>query len=75
MLLQPMCCSKSLTVINCLLELTLFEKDADKVIAGQKLKFQINNESEEHEAMITQTGRSVTNDKTLLVYAAVKRGV
>ncbi len=53
------------------LELTLFEKDADKVSAGQKLKFLINNETEEHDAIVTQTGKSVTNDKTLLVYAAV----
>ena len=53
------------------LELTLFEKDADKVTAGQKLKFRINNEIEEHDAVITQTGKSITNDKTLLVYAAV----
>ena len=34
------------------LELTLFEKDADKVAAGQKIKFFINNETEEHEAVI-----------------------
>jgi cobalt-zinc-cadmium efflux system membrane fusion protein len=54
------------------LELTLFEKDAGKVSAGQKLKFQINNETEEHEAIVTQTGKSITNDKTLLVYAAVE---
>jgi cobalt-zinc-cadmium efflux system membrane fusion protein len=53
------------------LELTLFEKDADKVTAGQKLKFQINNENEEHEAVITQTGKSITRDKTFLVYASV----
>jgi cobalt-zinc-cadmium efflux system membrane fusion protein len=53
------------------LELTLFEKDADKVSAGQKLKFHINNESEEHDAVITQTGKSITNDKTYLVYASV----
>jgi RND family efflux transporter MFP subunit len=53
------------------LELTLFEKDADKVTAGQKLTFQINNESEEHEAVVTQTGKSITSDKTLQVYAAV----
>lgn len=53
------------------LELTLFEKDADKVSAGMKLKFQINNESEEHKALITQTGKSITKDKTMLVYAAV----
>ena len=53
------------------LELTLFEKDADKVTAGQKIKFYINNESEEHEAVITQTGKSVSDDKTFKVYAIV----
>jgi membrane fusion protein, heavy metal efflux system len=53
------------------LELTLFEKDADKVVSGQKMKFYINNESEEHEAVITQTGKSVSYDKTFRVYATV----
>ena len=53
------------------LELTLFEKDADKVASGQKIIFYINNESEEHEAIITQTGKSVSNDKTFRVYATV----
>jgi membrane fusion protein, heavy metal efflux system len=53
------------------LELTLFEKDAVKISAGQKLKFQINNESEEHEAVITQTGKSITHDKTMMAYASV----
>lgn len=53
------------------LELTLFEKDADKVVTGQKVKFYINNETEEHEAVITQTGKSVGDDKTFRVYAAV----
>lgn len=54
------------------LTLTLFEKDAAKVAAGQSLKFFINNEDEEHQAIITQTGRSVNDDKTLVVYASVK---
>jgi membrane fusion protein, heavy metal efflux system len=54
-----------------LLELTLFEKDADKVSEGQKLRFFINNETEQHEAVITQTGRSVNTDKTYKVYASV----
>jgi membrane fusion protein, heavy metal efflux system len=54
-----------------LLELTLFEKDADKVAAGQKIKFFINNETEAHEAIISQTGKSVSDDKTLRVYATV----
>ena len=53
------------------LELTLFEKDAGKVAAGQKMQFYISNETEEHDAVITQTGKSVGNDKTFKAYAAV----
>jgi membrane fusion protein, heavy metal efflux system len=53
------------------LELTLFEKDAAKVTAGQKVGFFINNETEEHNALITQTGKSVSDDKTFKVYASV----
>lgn len=53
------------------LELTLFEKDADKVAKGQKISFFISNESEEHAAVISQTGKSVSNDKTFTVYASV----
>jgi len=53
------------------LELTLFEKDADKVAAGQKIRFFINNESEQHEAVIYQTGKSISADKTYKVYASV----
>jgi cobalt-zinc-cadmium efflux system membrane fusion protein len=53
------------------LELTLFEKDADKVVAGQKIRFFINNETETHEAIISQTGKSISDDKTLKVYATV----
>jgi membrane fusion protein, heavy metal efflux system len=53
------------------LELTLFEKDADKVSAGQKVKFFINNETEMHEALIAQTAKSVGQDRTYIVYATV----
>ena len=53
------------------LELTLFEKDADKVAAGQKISFFINNETEQHEAVIYQTGKSISTDKTYKVYASV----
>jgi cobalt-zinc-cadmium efflux system membrane fusion protein len=56
---------------NLFLELTLFEKDADKVASGQKIKFYINNENEQHDAVITQTGKSVSDDKTFTVYASV----
>jgi cobalt-zinc-cadmium efflux system membrane fusion protein len=53
------------------LELTLFEKDANKVAKGQKIRFFINNEAEPHEAEITQTGQSISADKTYKVYARV----
>jgi len=53
------------------LELTLFEKDADKVTTGQKIRFFINNETEEHEAVIYQTGKSINTDRTYKVYASV----
>jgi len=53
------------------LELTLFEKDAEKVSNGQKISFFINNETEKHEAIIYQTGKSIHADKTYKVYASV----
>jgi len=53
------------------LELNLFEKDADKAVIGQKVKFYINNEAEVHEAYISQTGKSVSDDKTFRVYGTV----
>jgi len=53
------------------LELKLFEKDADKVSVGQNIRFFINNETEKHDAVIYQTGRSVNTDKTFTVYASV----
>lgn len=54
-----------------LLELTLYEKDAGKVKVGQKISFFINNETEVHEAIIYQTGKSISTEKTLKVYADV----
>jgi cobalt-zinc-cadmium efflux system membrane fusion protein len=53
------------------LELTLFEKDANKVARDQKIRFFINNETETHEAIVTQTGQSINADKTYKVYASV----
>jgi membrane fusion protein, heavy metal efflux system len=53
------------------LDLTLFEKNADKVVKGQKVEFYVNNETEKHYAIITQTGKSVGEDKTFRVYASV----
>jgi membrane fusion protein, heavy metal efflux system len=59
---------------NLFLELTMFEKDAGKVTEGQNISFFINNETEEHRAIITQTGRSVDTDKAYKVYASVTEG-
>lgn len=53
------------------LTLTLFEKDADKVSTGQKVRFYVNNETEMHEAVISQTGKSVGEDRSYMVYATV----
>jgi len=53
------------------LELTLFEKDANKVANGQHLHFLINDETEEHEATIYQTAKSINADKNYKVYATV----
>jgi membrane fusion protein, heavy metal efflux system len=54
------------------LELTLFENDADKVAPGQKIHFFINNEAEQHDAVIYQTGKAINDDKTYKVYATVE---
>lgn len=54
-----------------LLELTLYEKGVNRVEVGQKIKFLINDEEEEHEAEVYQTGKSVGADKTYKVYATV----
>ena len=54
-----------------LLELNLFEKDADRISVGQKIRFFINNETEQHEAIIYQTGKSINADKTYKVYARI----
>jgi membrane fusion protein, heavy metal efflux system len=53
------------------LELNLFEKDADKVQPGERVRFFINNETEQHEAVISQTGKAIGADKTYRVYASV----
>jgi cobalt-zinc-cadmium efflux system membrane fusion protein len=58
---------------NLFLELTVFEKDASRVSEGQKTIFFINNETEEHEALITQTGKSIGEDKACRVYAKVTK--
>jgi len=54
------------------LEITMYEKDANKVSRGQKIRFFVNNETEQHDAVIYQTARSINTDKTYSVYAKVE---
>lgn len=56
---------------NLLVELTLFEKDADKVKPGQDIRFSINNETEEHDARVYQITKAVDSDRSLKVYAKI----
>jgi cobalt-zinc-cadmium efflux system membrane fusion protein len=57
------------------LELTLFEKDINKVAIGQKLNFSLSNESSPgYMAVITQVGKAIGADRTVKVYASVKEG-
>jgi len=49
----------------------MFEKDAAKVMNGQKIHFYINDETEEHQAVVYQTSKSVNADKNYKVYASV----
>jgi len=58
---------------NLLLELSLFEKDANTVSVGQFAHFTINNETHEHKAKIYQVGKSINTDKTYKVYATVQQ--
>lgn len=58
---------------NLLLELSLFEKDANTISIGQFVHFTINNETHEHEARIYQVGKSISTDKTYKVYATVQQ--
>lgn len=58
---------------NLLLELSLFEKDANTVSVGQFAHFTINNETHEHKAEIYQVGKSINTDKTYKVYATVQQ--
>lgn len=57
---------------NLTIELTLFEKDINKVAIGQKLSFSLSNdEINKYTAKITQVGKSISTDRTVKVYATV----
>jgi len=54
------------------LELTLFEKDINKINIGQKLWFLLsNNEIKSFKATVTQVGKTIAADKTVKVFANI----
>lgn len=53
------------------LELSLNESDAHKVKKNQRIFFFVNNEKEQHEAVIYQVAKSINSDNTYKVYASV----
>lgn len=53
------------------IELTLFEKDINKVNIGQKLRFSMLDGETQYAATITHVGRSIDADKTVKVYASI----
>lgn len=55
------------------LELTVFEKDVDKVSVGQKIEFNTTSKPDEMmNAVIYQVGKSINEDKAVKVYATVE---
>jgi membrane fusion protein, heavy metal efflux system len=59
---------------NLTIELTLFEKDINKVVIGQKLTFTLSNEELiPYTAIVTQVGKSVGTDRTVKVYARISQ--
>jgi cobalt-zinc-cadmium efflux system membrane fusion protein len=57
---------------NLTIELTLFEKDINKVNSGQELHFSIpNNESAQYSAKVIQVGKSIADDRTVKVFASL----
>ncbi|MDP4206928.1 MAG: efflux RND transporter periplasmic adaptor subunit [Bacteroidota bacterium] len=53
------------------LELTLFEKDAEKVAIGQKIHFFADDITNQLNAVVYQTSKSINADKTYKIYANV----
>lgn len=54
------------------LELTLFERDMNMVNPGQQVEFFLNNEAENHHAVVYQVAKAVAADKSFKIYANVE---
>jgi cobalt-zinc-cadmium efflux system membrane fusion protein len=49
-------------------ELTVFEKDFAKIKVGQKIRFSLNNETQERTATIYLMGREIASDRTVRIH-------
>jgi len=59
---------------NLTLELTIFEKDINKVSIGQKISFSSPGKIDDKEtAVIYQVGKAINSDKTVKAYATVEK--
>jgi cobalt-zinc-cadmium efflux system membrane fusion protein len=54
---------------NLHVEINVFEKDAEKVKRGQKVRFYLTNDSTERTATITLVGKEINADKTITVHS------
>ena len=60
--------------VDVVLEMVVFEKDIQKVSAGQHIRFSSPNEPEKfYSAMVYQAGRALNDDKTAMVYARIDK--
>lgn len=53
-------------------ELNVFERDAAKVHAGQKVRFTLTNDTTEQRAVVELVGGEINSDKTVTVHAVAK---
>jgi len=57
------------------LELTMFEKDLEKISEGQQIVFETtNNSGLSYKAIVSRVGKAINDDKTVKVYATVDGG-
>ncbi|MES2376744.1 MAG: efflux RND transporter periplasmic adaptor subunit [Bacteroidota bacterium] len=57
---------------NLHVELNVFEKDAEKVKPGQKVRFNLSNDTTDRLAVVQLVGREINSDKTVTVHTIAK---
>jgi cobalt-zinc-cadmium efflux system membrane fusion protein len=54
-------------------ELTLFEKDINRVRPGQKVRFRLQNESKERIARVSLVGKEISPERTVRVHTLIEK--